>query len=350
MNTKILLLVMMLSSVVFGQEIQGYKLDHYLKELSKNNTEAGSLSIFKKGVEVYHKNFGQENLPNTSSDENKMYQIGSVTKLYTAVIIFKLIEEGKLELTTKLSDFYPDMPNADRITIKNLLDHSSGLGSYVVKNGEVWVTEKVTEQEILNLIKEQGVKFTPDTDRAYSNSAYYLLTKIIEEVTDKPYHLLVNQYIVNPLRLESTYSAKSMPIYVHKTYQFKHGQWAEMIDINPMNIIGVGDLTTTTKELNIFIYNLFHGKVITSASLESMLPQKIEGKFGRGIMHLVYDNVSFYGHGGDTLGTHTMLVYNPDDEVSIAYSSNAQQVPDQVFKGIVNMLYPNGYKILKEED
>ncbi|MDM1395862.1 beta-lactamase family protein [Myroides odoratimimus] len=350
MNTKILLLVLMLSSVVFGQEIQKYKLDHYLDEVSKNNTEAGSLSIFKKGEEVYHKDFGHDNLPDTSSDENKMYQIGSVTKLYTAVIIFKLIEEGKLELTTKLSDFYSDMPNADRITIKNLLDHSSGLGSYVVKNGEVWVTEKVTEQEILNLIKEQGVKFAPDTDRAYSNSAYYLLTKIIEKVTDKPYHLLINQYIVNPLQLKSTYSAKSMPIYVHKPYQFEYGKWVEMVDINPMNIIGVGDLTTTTKELNIFIYNLFQGKVITSASLESMLPKKIEGKYGRGIMHLVYDDVCFYGHGGDTLGTHTMLVYNPDDEVSIAYSSNAQQVPNEVFLSIVNMLYHKEYKLLKEKD
>jgi D-alanyl-D-alanine carboxypeptidase len=74
-----------------------------------------------------------------------------------------------------------------KITVKNLLEHTSGLGSYVVKDGEIWVTEKVTEKEIFDLIMKQGVSFEPNEKVAYSNTAYYLLTKILEKNTENPF-------------------------------------------------------------------------------------------------------------------------------------------------------------------
>nr|WP_305070017.1 serine hydrolase domain-containing protein [Flavobacterium covae] len=132
---------------------------------------------------MYNKDFGQKNIPDLIYNNTTKYQIGSVTKLITATLIYKLIEKKKLGINDKLSDFYPEIPNSEKITIKNLLEHTSGLGSYVVKEGQVWVTEKVTEKEIFNLIIKQGVSFEPNEKVAYSNTAYYLLTKIIEKNT-----------------------------------------------------------------------------------------------------------------------------------------------------------------------
>jgi D-alanyl-D-alanine carboxypeptidase len=104
--------------------------------------------------------------------------------MITAVLIFKLIEENKLHLEDKLSEFFPEIPNSNAITIKNLLEHTSGLGSYVVKDGEVWVTEKASDQQIMDLIIQQGKSFEPGEKVAYSNSAYYLLTKILEKASE----------------------------------------------------------------------------------------------------------------------------------------------------------------------
>jgi D-alanyl-D-alanine carboxypeptidase len=119
------------------------------------------LSVFKNGKEVYAKNFGQKNIPGLTYDQNTRYQVGSITKMITAVLIFKLIEENKLHLEDKLSEFFPEIPNSNAITIKNLLEHTSGLGSYVVKDGEVWVTEKASDQQIMDLIIQQGKSFEP---------------------------------------------------------------------------------------------------------------------------------------------------------------------------------------------
>ena len=156
MKTKIALLFLVLSNYLFSQTINSEKLNNYLGYIEKNNLGIGSLSIFKNGKEVYAKNFGQKNIPDLIYNKETRYQVGSVTKMITATLIFKLIEEGKLSLNDKLSEFYPDIPNSDKITVKNLLEHTSGLGSYVVKNGEVWVTEKVSDKQIMDLIIQQG--------------------------------------------------------------------------------------------------------------------------------------------------------------------------------------------------
>ncbi|WP_255512115.1 serine hydrolase [Pedobacter sp. MR2016-19] len=181
MKFKLLIISLLISKSIFSQTINIPKVDAYLKYIENNNLGIGSLSIFKEGKEIYSRDFGQKNLTGVVDHAEKKYQVGSVTKMVTAALVFKLVEAGKLSLDDKLSDFFPQVPNSKKITIKNMLGHTSGLGSYVVRNGEIWVTEKVTEKEIFDLIIQQGVSFEPGEKVAYSNSAYYLLAKIVEE-------------------------------------------------------------------------------------------------------------------------------------------------------------------------
>lgn len=123
--------------------------------------------------------------------------------MVTAILILKLIENGKLKLDTKLSDFYPEITNSQKITIKNMLEHTSGLGNFAIRDGTMWVIDKVSEQEILDEIKKQGVSFEPNEKVVYSNSAYILLRKIIEKKYRKDYHEIVQKEIVQPIGLKN---------------------------------------------------------------------------------------------------------------------------------------------------
>jgi CubicO group peptidase (beta-lactamase class C family) len=140
-----------------GKAINTQKIDDFLNYMVQNNQVIGSISIFKNGSEVYHKDFGQQLLSNVSYDKNTGYQIGSISKLITAVMLLQLVEQGKLSLTDPLSKFYPDIPNAKKITIRHMLNHTSGLGDYVGKTGGNWLFDQpVGDQAIIAAIKKQG--------------------------------------------------------------------------------------------------------------------------------------------------------------------------------------------------
>lgn len=347
MKNPIIFLLILVSSYFFSQTIPAEKLDNYLSYIENNNIGVGSLSVFRNGKEVYAKNFGQKNIPELTYNKNTRYQVGSVTKMITAVLIFKLIEENKLQLNDKLSAFYPEIPNSNTITIKNLLEHTSGLGSYVVKDGEVWVTEKVSDREIMDLIVKQGKSFEPGEKVAYSNSAYYLLTKILEKKYQRPFHKILYSEIIKPLGLKNMASFKSDQKNALRPYQYEKDSWKVLKkEIDFLNVIGVGDISATPYDLNIFINRLFHNKILKEESLKLMEPVLGKEDWGRGIAIWDFDHHIFYGHGGDTLGSHAILIYNKEADLSIAYVTNGERIKKEDFiKNIVYLLYNKEIKL-----
>ncbi len=271
MKNKFILLLAILPSLLFGQTINSDKLNAYFSLIESKNLGVGSVSIFKNGREVYAKTFGQKNIPELSFKQHTKYQVGSVTKMITAVLIFKLIEENKLRLSDRLAEFYPQIPNSEKITIQNLLGHTSGLGSYVVKDGEVWVTEKVSDKQIMDLIIKQGISFEPGEKVAYSNSAYYLLTKILEGKYQKPFQKIVRKEIIKPLRLKNLTSFIPGQKGVFPPYHYNGSSWSPLDkEIDFLNVIGVGDVSATSHDLNVFMNNLFHYHIINNETLNLM--------------------------------------------------------------------------------
>lgn len=326
------------SAPASSPEVHPQRLDAFLSHVEANNGGIGSLSIFKGGEQVYARNFGQKNLPSVAYDDNSRYQIASVTKLVTAILAFKLIEEGRLGLDDRLSDFLPGMPSAQAITIGHLLAHSSGLGNFAIRDGAVWVVDPVSQQEIVQEIRRQGVAFEPGERTAYSNSAYFLLRMILEQRYGRDYHDIVAQEIAQPLGLLNFASAGSHPGNTFRSYAFK-GTWTEIKDIDYANVIGVGDIASTTRDLNVLINRLFQYRILRRDSLEQMLPAP-GNSWGRGLAAFPHGTHRFVGHGGDVLGSHARVIYNPDDEVSIAYATNGERIPTDAFlKAVVGIVY-----------
>lgn len=341
MKLKLLwILFLFINQISYSQKADIEKIDNFITDFENQNQGIGSISIFKKGEEIYRKNFGQSYIKESSVDYTKKYQVGSSTKIFTAVLIFQLIENKQLKLDDKLSDFYPDIKNSNYITIENLLNHSSGLGSYTLKDGKRWLTEKVSDQQIMDLIKEQGSIFFPNTNMKYSNSAYYLLTKIIESKHKETYDIILKKHILEPLGLGQTKSVSSNPTNIYNSYHFTDDQWELVTEFDFKNVIGVGDIASTTTDLNKFISALFEGKLLNKNSLDLMKPILAKEEHGRGLMVFPVMKNKLYGHTGGTYGTSSFLGYDEKKDLSIALSLNGVRYSSKDFiKVVVSILY-----------
>ncbi len=315
------------------------KIDDYLNYIIQNKQGIGSVSIFRNGKEIYQKNFGQEQLPDVKWNADTEYQIGSVSKLITAVMIMQQVEKGKINLNDRLSKYYPDLPNAGKITLKSIMNHTSGLGDYVGQNYQWLFGKPVGDQVILDEIKKQGVSFQPGEKTRYSNSGYYLLSRILETVAQKPYNVLLKESITDKARMKNTFSVLDHPENVFKPYENNTGKWTEMQDFDFHNCIGLGDISSTPNDMNLFINALFNHQFVKKETLDTMLP-KSSKNFGLGMMAVPFYNKVSFGHGGDTAGTHSLVAYSPAENYSVAVMINGEKMPhNDLAIGILNIMY-----------
>src|SRR5947207_338565 len=151
MKTKMLfatLLTLVLVTAAYAQTLDKAKLDQLFDRLLEKNKGMGSLTLAKDGKVLYSRSFGYSQI---NGNEKKpltvetKYRIGSITKTFTAVMIFQLVEEGKLKLTDTLDKFFPQIPNANRITIAQILNHRSGIPD-IDQNGS-WGKQPRTKDE-----------------------------------------------------------------------------------------------------------------------------------------------------------------------------------------------------------
>jgi CubicO group peptidase (beta-lactamase class C family) len=195
----------------FAQTLDTAKLDQFLDRLAEKNKAMGSLVIAKDGEVLYSRaiGFGQidgaERKPLTAASR---FGIASITKMYTAVMILQLAEEGRLRLTDSLDEFFPAVPNAQKITIGQILAHRSGIPN-VIRDGQPRrdAGGQMSREDMLALIVDATPDFEPDARAAYSNSGYFLLGLILEKVTGQTYAQALEERITAKLGLADTYMA-----------------------------------------------------------------------------------------------------------------------------------------------
>ncbi|WP_312750901.1 serine hydrolase domain-containing protein [Epilithonimonas hominis] len=328
-----------------NKEINTKKIDDFLHYMTDNKQSIGSISIFRNGKEIYQKNFGQNQLPNVKWNSDTRYQVGSISKLFTAIMLMQQVEKGKLNLSDKLSKYYPEIPNADKITIETMMNHTSGLGDYAGQHYQWLFKKPVGDQAILDTIKAQGVEFQPGEKTRYSNSGYYLLSRILEKVAKKPYNVLLKENITSKANLKNTFSVLDNPTNVFKSYENQNGKWVEVEDFDFHNCIGLGDIVSTPNDLNLFINALFDGKFVKKETLDKMMPNpKKPLDFGLGIMAVPFYNQVSFGHGGDTAGSHAITSYNTKEDYSVSMIINGEEYHHNEFgAGILSMIYDADY-------
>src|SRR5919197_1066207 len=202
----------------YAQTLDKAKLDQFFDRLAEKNKAMGSLTIAKDGKVLYTRAIGYSQINGTEKKPltaASRFRIASITKTYTAVMILQLVEEGKLKLTDTLDKFFPQVPNAGKITIGQILAHRSGIPN-VSRDQAAWKPgAPVTRDEVLALIVKGTPEFEPGTNNSYSNSGYFLLGLILEKLTGKPYEQALEERINSKVGLKDTYIATG-PIDVNK--------------------------------------------------------------------------------------------------------------------------------------
>jgi D-alanyl-D-alanine carboxypeptidase len=354
MNLKILfvpLLALAMFSTGYTQIFDKAKLDQYFDRLAEKNRAMGTLVIAKDGKVIYSRFIGyarvDEKVKKSLTTESR-YRIGSITKMYTAVMIYQLIEEGRLKLTDTLGKFFPQIPNAGKITIAQILAHRSGIhDSLVDPNMRTQPkTSPMTKNEMLALIVKGKPDFEPGTKHQYSNSGFTLLGMIIEKVTGTPYAENLKQRITSKLGLIDTYIATgSIDVNNNESLTYRYlGSWKQESETHPSNLFGAGSIISTPVDMAKFIHALFELKLISKQHLAIMTT--IQDDEGSGMEPFEFGGRTFYGHtgGGDNYGA--WLAYMPEEKLALAYTTNAKVYPvGDIMKGITDIYYNKPFEI-----
>lgn len=344
-KTALSLFAFLLTLSAFAQDNKFEKIDALLKYFNENDKFMGSLTIREKDKVVFEKAYGFADLENKvkATPETK-YKIGSITKMFTSAIIFQLIEEKKLTLDTKLSKYYPQVKNADSITIDDLLSHKSGIFNYTDDSDfEAFSAMPQTKATLIKKIANYESVFKPGSQAEYSNSNYILLGYIIEDITGKPYKANVNDRITKPLGLKDTYYYSKVNPKRKEAYSYKYNNgWEKFEEWDSTVPFAAGALLSTPNDLTAFIKALFDGKIIKKPTLDLMT--KIDHGYGRGIFTFPFGERKFYGHNGGIEGFTSVLGYYPKEELSFSLIVNGSNYnTNDIVIGILSSYYKLPY-------
>lgn len=315
-------------------------LDSFLMKLEKEKTFMGSVSLSKNGKIIYAKATGRRDTEKAlGANTQTKYRIASITKTFTAVLIFKAIEEGKIQLNQTIKNFFPSLPNADKITIAHLLHHQSGIQSYT-KDEYFWTnrTEYQSAEDLLTAIEVLDRNFEPGDNTEYSNSNYFLLSQILEIVYADSYENLLEKRIVKPLDLQHTYVGGTTDSENNESfsYIYENDNWELFRETHLSIAKGSGSLVSTPSDLNVFFRSLIKGELVSASSLENMT--RIVRNHGMGIFSYSLHDQSGFGHGGNIDGFTSSAIYFNNIDLALSLTSNASRKPiNEVYSEILNL-------------
>ncbi|MFK7750318.1 MAG: serine hydrolase domain-containing protein [Kordia sp.] len=301
-----------------------------LKIAQKKNIPAFNLLI-QQGKEKFELNYHHPKLKDQS-----VYGIGSTTKLLATTLIFKLIEEGELILNDPVSKYIDFLPNEyiANITIKQLLNHTSGLADYT--QNPQWIQKVINGQAPKTFAEKLAFINTEQNHTntfSYSNTNYVFLEEIVSKITKQSFKEAFNNFYKN-LGFETIQIGETPENTIAFFAQDEKkssdvSQWREHYGFD-------GGAFATTEEMNLFLHKMFVEKsILQQSSLHtmqtwiSMQPMEIPigkaGKiaaYGYGIMKLTYKNETYIGHSGGTLKYQSFLFYNEANNTAISFTTN----------------------------
>ncbi len=316
--TSLLVFALIMQSVCAQTMVQTAKLNEYFDRLTDHDKFMGGVSVAQNGQTIYSTSTGFADVEaKEKTTSSTKYKIGSISKTFTATLVFQSVENEKLTLEQTLQDFFPEVINADRITVAQLLAHRSGIPNFLDEGYEEWSTAPKTEKEMLKLIAGKGSDFEPDNGVGYSNSNYLILSYVLEKVYKMNFARILEKLITRPLNLKNTYLGKGMDPQRNESLSYSYfGRWVEKADTHPSVLLGAAAIVSTPEDLNLFYDGLFSGKLISISNLEKMKAH------GMGLMSFpFYDQVS-YGHFGNIDGFDAVSMYFPSDNLVLSMTSN----------------------------
>jgi len=328
-------------------EFNRAKMDSLFAKIDEEKQGMGSIAIAKHGKLVYQNTFGYADIgENIPANATTTYRIGSISKTFTAAIIMQLVEEGKLTLDTKLSEYFPQIPNADKITIEQMLRHRSGLFNFTsAEDYTEWMEEPQSQDELVEKMVENGTVFEPGEKAEYSNTNYVLLSYIAETIDGKEFADILKDRITEPLKLEHTYyGGKINPKENEARSYTLLDDWQTATETDMSVPAGAGAIVSNPTDLTTFFSALFTGEVVSENSLEEMT-ELVDG-IGLGMFQIPFYDKRAFGHNGGIDGFQSNAAYFPRDSVAIAYTTNGVEMGmNDILIGALSIYFGKDYEL-----
>lgn len=340
---KFFILIIIFPFQLFAQTNLLKNLEEYAQNEHKLKDFDGSILVVNKKKVILKKSFGMADREwSISNTADTKFRIGSITKQFTAASILQLAEQGKLSIDDKLNKYFENYPNGDLITIKMLLNHSSGVKNYTEL--PEFLPKSVLPMEsdsVIAIFKDKGLDFKPGTQFHYSNSGYFLLGVIVEKASGLKLSEFLDRNIFNKVGLTNTSLDRSDSVlrYRAKGYGKSKKGIVENAPYMSMNLpFSAGAIISTTEDLYLWTQALFGNKIISASSRAKMItPYFAKYGFGLGIDSLnLHKRVS---HGGGIPGFISFVSYYPEDDLFIAVLSNNSSKSDGLATALASIFF-----------
>jgi len=348
---RILCLIVLLGLALGVQsqhDFNAQKADSLFQLLQENQRWMGSVMLRENGEIVYQNAIGMADLEgNISNTLQTRFRIGSQTKTFTAVMILQLVQENKLKMDDLLSQFFPEIPNAEQITLAHLLRHRSGI--YNFTNDPEYLTyhtNPIAQKEILQKITGYQPVFEPGSKAEYSNSNYILLGYILEAVTGMDYAENLKARITEPLGLEHTYYGSKINPDISEAYSYKWegGAFVLEAETNMQIPHGAGAVVSTVRDITLFLEALFNGRLLAEEQFAEMI--RLEDDFGCGLFVMPFYNHKGMGHTGGIDGFSSMMAYFPEQHLAVSLLSNGGRFSNnEVMIALLSAYYGMAYEL-----
>lgn len=301
-----------------------------------------------------------------SATSNDGFQIGSITKTFTSAEILKLEAEGKLSINDRIGKWFPEFPKWQNITIKQLLNMSSGIFQYeqdekFSRINQTNHDKQWSPEELVTISYQHPLYFQPGASWHYSNANYILAGLIIEKITGKPLADAFNANFLKPLNLQNTY-------FISGSYHKKYGQqmargYQDSINVTNYNMStfgAAGAMVSTSQNIATWVNALFTGTVIPQAQLQEFMttisfnapPKPAGSRYGLGVYYLSSKEFGdIWWYSGVTNGYISLFMYLPKNQTIITATIDRIQnknywllMPDHLFAKQMLMLVERNVK------
>jgi CubicO group peptidase (beta-lactamase class C family) len=302
------------------------RMDQIARSYSDDHQFMGSILVAQGDKVVFEKSYGSANLEwNIPDDSLTKFRIGSMTKQFTAASILLLEERGKLSADDYVKKYMPDAPAAwDKITIYNLLTHTSGIPSFTsFPDYHASEGTPTTPKALVDRFLNKPLEFQPGEKWNYSNSGYVLLGYLLEKISGQTYADFVTQNIFKPLGMNDSGYDSNAAVILHRAsgYTPSPDGLVNSGYIDMTTPFSAGALYSTTHDLLLWEQALYGGKVLSAASLKKMTTPYKEN-YGCGLMITTAKGHLQYEHGGGIEGFNTDMSYYPDDKLTVIVLAN----------------------------
>lgn len=329
-----LFIVALVSATNAFSQQTAQKIDALVKQYHDYGQFNGSILVAEKGKIIYEKGFGLANMEwAVPNQPDTKFRIGSVTKQFTAALVLQLVGEGKIKLDGKLTDYLTDYrkDTGDKVTIHQLLNHTSGIPSYTNRPGffAEYSRDPYSITDFVKKFASGDLEYEPGSKYSYNNSGYSLLGAIIEKVTGKSYEMVLTERIFKPLGMTNSGYDNHAPLIQKRAsgYEKRPSGYVNAPYLDMSLPYAAGSIYSTVEDLFKWEQALYQDKIVSAENKKLMFTPGL-GNYGYGIritdqpIGKTDQKTKVIQHGGGISGFNSLLTRLVDKQQTIILLDN----------------------------